>query len=98
MRNVLNKKSAKKNRQIPCRNLSILGRSAGTRTPGLLLPKQARYQLRNTPIFLYGPENGAYTPIIHIFFQMSNVQKINGDFFLQLEYNTHIILYWRNIS
>ena len=25
------------------------GRSAGTRTPGLLLPKQARYQLRNTP-------------------------------------------------
>ena len=27
-----------------------LGRSAGTRTPGLLLPKQARYQLRNTPI------------------------------------------------
>ena len=26
------------------------GRSAGTRTPGLLLPKQARYQLRNTPI------------------------------------------------
>ena len=27
------------------------GRSAGTRTPGLLLPKQARYQLRNTPMF-----------------------------------------------
>ena len=27
------------------------GRSAGTRTLGLLLPKQARYQLRNTPIF-----------------------------------------------
>ncbi len=29
-----------------------LGRSAGTRTLGLLLPKQARYQLRNTPAFL----------------------------------------------
>ena len=27
------------------------GRSAGTRTPGLLLPKQARYQLRNTPYY-----------------------------------------------
>ena len=30
---------------------TLRGRSAGTRTLGLLLPKQARYQLRNTPIF-----------------------------------------------
>ena len=32
-------------------SLFFCGRSAGTRTLGLLLPKQARYQLRNTPIF-----------------------------------------------
>ena len=31
---------------------NLRGRSAGTRTLGLLLPKQARYQLRNTPAFL----------------------------------------------
>ena len=32
------------------------GRSEGIRTPGILLPKQARYQLRYTPVFPY------YTP------------------------------------
>ena len=31
----------------------FLGRSEVTRTPGILLPKQARYQLRYTPIFSY---------------------------------------------
>ena len=31
---------------------SLLGRSEVTRTPGILLPKQARYQLRYTPIYL----------------------------------------------
>ena len=28
------------------------GRSEETRTPGILLPKQARYQLRYTPIVI----------------------------------------------
>ena len=32
---------------------NLRGRSAGTRTLGLLLPKQARYQLRNTPLFTF---------------------------------------------
>ena len=31
---------------------SFCGRSEGTRTPGILLPKQARYQLRYTPLYL----------------------------------------------
>ena len=31
---------------------SLLGRSEVTRTPGILLPKQARYQLRYTPIVI----------------------------------------------
>ena len=30
----------------------VFGRSEGTRTPGILLPKQARYQLRYTPLYL----------------------------------------------
>ena len=30
----------------------FIGRSDGTRTHGILLPKQARYQLRYTPIYL----------------------------------------------
>ena len=30
----------------------FFGRSEGTRTPGILLPKQARYQLRYTPLYL----------------------------------------------
>ena len=30
----------------------VFGRSEGTRTPGILLPKQARYQLRYTPIVI----------------------------------------------
>ncbi len=34
------------------RQISFFGRSEGTRTPGILLPKQARYQLRYTPIYL----------------------------------------------
>ena len=29
--------------------VGVFGRSEGTRTPGILLPKQARYQLRYTP-------------------------------------------------
>ena len=29
----------------------FFGRSEGTRTPGILLPKQARYQLRYTPLY-----------------------------------------------
>ena len=32
---------------------SLLGRSEVTRTPGILLPKQARYQLRYTPKLYY---------------------------------------------
>ena len=48
---------AKRNRtpiviRIVSKLVSSYGRSAGTRTPGLLLPKQARYQLRNTPMSL----------------------------------------------
>ena len=31
--------------------LSSFGRSEGIRTPDILLPKQARYQLRYTPVF-----------------------------------------------
>ena len=41
-----NRRKTVKNQRFSAEN----GRSAGTRTPGLLLPKQARYQLRNTPI------------------------------------------------
>ena len=37
-----------KNRQASCRSLSVFGPSGATRTPGILLPKQARYQLRYT--------------------------------------------------
>ena len=38
-----------------------LGRSGETRTRGLLLPKQARYQLRNTPAALYSiPRPGRF--------------------------------------
>ena len=37
-------------RAIPKRYYSFYGRSEETRTPGILLPKQARYQLRYTPI------------------------------------------------
>jgi hypothetical protein len=31
-------------------NCSYSGRGGGTRTPGLLLPKQVRYQLRYSPV------------------------------------------------
>ena len=34
--------------------LSSIGPSGETRTPGILLPKQARYQLRYTPKSVYG--------------------------------------------
>ena len=36
------------------------GRSEGTRTPGILLPKQARYQLRYTPILNIFLSNAPY--------------------------------------
>ena len=39
------------------------GRSAGTRTPGLLLPKQARYQLRNTPLSNDRPRRKKFPPL-----------------------------------
>ena len=39
----------KKARQFISNQRAISGRSGETRTRGLLLPKQARYQLRNTP-------------------------------------------------
>ena len=39
-----------KNPLKSCDFSGFLGRSAGIRTLGLLLPKQARYQLRNTPV------------------------------------------------
>ena len=38
--------------RLSCGQSRIFGRSEGTRTPGILLPKQARYQLRYTPIYL----------------------------------------------
>ena len=38
--------------RLSCGKNRLIGRSEGTRTPGILLPKQARYQLRYTPIYL----------------------------------------------
>ena len=35
-----------------CDRHFLFGRSDGTRTHGILLPKQARYQLRYTPIII----------------------------------------------
>ena len=43
------KKNDRKRRINPAFGQNF-GRSEGTRTPGILLPKQARYQLRYTPI------------------------------------------------
>ena len=70
----------------------------GDSNPGPPAPKAGALPTAQHPVlFLCGPGTGAHISIIHIFSQMSNVQKFYGDFFLRLEYNTHIILYWRNI-
>ena len=51
------------------------GRSGETRTRGLLLPKQARYQLRNTPVFDCAPRRGClYSIPFFLFFVNSMIQ------------------------
>ena len=52
---LLGKKAKKPNKtkKERCKASLFFGRSEATRTPGLLVPNQARYQLRYTPIKLY---------------------------------------------
>ena len=76
-----------------------LGRSAGTRTLGLLLPKQARYQLRNTPDSPAARSAGDRTTLLYIFFSICQMfKKFMVTFFLR--WSTIPISYhydhWRN--
>ena len=65
-----------------------------SRIGGAALPNHPRY----TRLFNFGVFLATIKSIIHIFSEMSNVQKIYGDFSSPMEYNTHIMLKWREIS
>ena len=65
----------------------VSGRSEGIRTPDILLPKQARYQLRYTPAGLSACDS---LYIIAYFFENVNLCFLSVSIFLKKRTNKHI--------